>query len=195
MRRAVPAGPCRAVTGCALIGPAPAVLDPLIDPAPHVVEAERVRLEAADLPRLLGREVTAILASRHARLELVAPPIFRLRPAARGVFPFGFARKPIRLLCGPREPGRILLRVGPAHIGDRRIVLATGGEAARLCSRAFVPFLHGHRILSDRERLDRDLVDGTFGRIVIASHREAAAANGDHLGFAERRGRWAWCWT
>src|SRR3954452_12437354 len=182
MSAAVPAAPCRAVTGRALIGLMPAVLDPLIDTAAHVVEPERIRPEAADLRRLLGREITAILATGHARLQLVAPPIFGLRSATRGIFPFGFARKPISLLRRLSEIGRILLRVGPAHIADRRIVLADGREAARLCSGALIPFLHGHRIFSDRERLDGYLMDGTLGRVVIASHRKAAA-NGDHLGF------------
>ena len=156
------------------------------------MEPERIRLEAADLRRLLGRELTAILAPGHARLELVAPPIFSLRSASRGIFPFGFARKPIRLLRRLSEISRILLRVCPAHIADRRIVLADGREAARLCSGALVPFLHGHRIFADRERLHRHLMDGTLGRIVIASHRKAAAANGDHLGFADGRCRLSW---
>src|SRR5689334_13236719 len=118
MRAAVAAAPCRAVTRRALIGLMPAVLDPLIDAAAHVIKPEWIGPEAADLGRLLGRKITAILAPGHARLELVAPPVFGLRSAARRIFPFGFARKAVRLLRRLREPGGILLRIGPAHVAD-----------------------------------------------------------------------------
>src|SRR3954453_3902569 len=70
MSAAVPAAPCRAVGGRALIGLVPAVLDPLIDTAAHVVEPERIRLEASGLRGLVVRETTAILATGHARLQL-----------------------------------------------------------------------------------------------------------------------------
>src|SRR3954452_9420875 len=98
MSAAVAAAPCRAVGGRALISLVPAVLDPLIDAAAHVVEPERIRPEAADLCGLLGREITAILEAAHARLELVSPPIFVRPSAPRVIFPFGSARKQISLL-------------------------------------------------------------------------------------------------
>src|SRR5690349_13956764 len=98
MRRAVGAAPCRSVARRTLIRLMPAILDPLIDGATHVVESEWIGFEAAHFRRLLGRDIAAILAPGHARLGFVAPPIFGLRSAAGGIFPFRFARKAIGLL-------------------------------------------------------------------------------------------------
>src|SRR5262245_43601030 len=83
MGAAVASGPDRAVGRRPLVIPVPAILDPLIDPAAHVVQAERIGPGTADLDRLVGGGVTAaILATGIARLQLVTPPVFRLRSAA-----------------------------------------------------------------------------------------------------------------
>src|SRR5262245_65636342 len=46
---AVPVNPGGSVDRCALIILMPAVLDPLIDPASHIIEAEWICFETADL--------------------------------------------------------------------------------------------------------------------------------------------------
>src|ERR1043166_3505417 len=74
VRRAVATEPGRAVGRRALIRLVPAILHPLVDPASHVVQAEWIGLEAADLDGLFGAGIAAILAGGHAMLDLVAPP-------------------------------------------------------------------------------------------------------------------------
>src|SRR5712691_13365513 len=190
MRRAAALDPWRAVRRGALIILVPTVLYPLIDAATHVIQPERIRLEAADLDRLLGgRDVGAILAIGHAGLKLVAPPVLGLRTCTRGVFPFGFAWEPIWLSGCAREPGHELLGIAPAYVGDRRVILAGCHERTCLRRGAFVPFANGNRILTDRKRLDGDLVRRLLRGIVIAAHGEAAAANCLHLGLPDRRGQ------
>src|SRR4051794_622841 len=93
------AEPRRSVGRGALIVLVPAILDPLVDPAAHIVEAERVRREAADLQRLLGViRLVATFAIGQAGLRLVAPPVFRRAAAARRVLPLRFARQAVFLL-------------------------------------------------------------------------------------------------
>src|SRR5258708_1403616 len=78
---------------------------PLSDAATHVVKTKRIRHEAPNLERLM-RVIwfTAALTICHARSDLIAPPEFRLRVAARGIFPFGFAWKTAVEL----DPGQLL---------------------------------------------------------------------------------------
>src|SRR5712672_4223065 len=192
MRRAAALDPWRAVRWSALIILVPAVLYPLIDAATHVIQPERIRLEAAYLDRLLdGRDVSAILAIGHAGLKLVAPPVLGLRASTRGIFPFGFAWDPICLSGCAREPGHELLGIAPADIGDRRVILAGCHERTCLRRGAFVPFANRNRILTDRKRLDADLVGRLLRGIVIAAHGEAAVTHCLHLGLPDRSGqRW-----
>src|SRR3981189_2537459 len=190
MRRAAALDPWRAVRRSALIILVPTVLYPLIDAATHVIQPERIRLETADLDRLLGgRDVSAILAIGHAGLKLVAPPVLGLRASTRGIFPFGFAWEPICLSGCAREPGHELLGIAPADIGDRRVILA--GCHERTCFRrgAFVTFANRNRILTDRKRLDAGLVGLLLRSIVIAAHGEAAATHCLHLGLPDRCGQ------
>ena len=182
--------PCRSVRWRALIVLVPAVLNPLIDAAAHVVESKGIWLEAAHLDRLLGgRDVGAIPAIGHARLKLVAPPVLGLGTSASRIFPFSFAWKPVRLPRRGRKPGDILLGIAPAYIRDRRIILAGRRETTCLGGRAFVPFANRDRILTDGERLYRDLAGWLLRGIVIAPHREGSATNGLHLGLSDRRGQ------
>src|SRR5262249_45061825 len=142
--------PGRTIGRGALVVLVPAIRDPLVDAAPHVMEAERVRLEAAPGPRLRGViGLVASLAVGRVGSKLVAPPEFRSRAAARGVLPFGFTRKPELLLRDLREPPRELLRVGPAYVGHRGVILA--GRLIGACFRrhARFPFPHGDRKFAD----------------------------------------------
>src|SRR6185437_5345654 len=165
-----------------LIIPVPTILYPLIDAAAHIIQPKRIWLETADLHRLIGsRDVGAILAIRHSELKLVAPPVFCLRPAAGGIFPFGFGWKPICLSGCGREPGNIVLGIAPAYVRDRCIILAGCHERARFRQSAFVPFANGNRILTDRERPDRDLVRWLLREVVVAAHDETAAGKRLHL--------------
>src|ERR1700743_618913 len=108
VRWAVRANPRRTVCRGALVSLVPAVLYPLIDTTTHVIEPKWIRLEIANLDGLVAdRDVGAILAVGHAGLQLVAPPVFRLRSSARGIFPFGFAWEPVGLSGSVREPGDI----------------------------------------------------------------------------------------
>ena len=93
----------------------PAISHPLVDIAAHVIEAERIRLETADiqgLRRLVG--FIAAFAIGHCSLELVAPPKLAFRPPAGGVLPLGFGWKPKRLLRSLGKPFHELLRIRPA---------------------------------------------------------------------------------
>ena len=185
-----PLGPRRTVRRSSLVILVPAVLHPLIDAATHIIQPKRIWLEAADLERLLGGcDVSAILAIGHVGLKLVAPPVFCLRASTRGIFPFGFARKPIGFVGRIREPRDELLGIAPAYVGDGRVVLAGCHERACLRSGALVPVANRNRILTDCKRLDRDLMRWLLRDIVIAAHGEAAAANCFHLGLSDRRGR------
>src|SRR5882757_10969730 len=105
MGGAISVGPGCSVRRRTLIILVPTILDPLIDTAAHVVKAERVGQEAADLQRLpwiVG--LVAALAIGEARLRLVAPPVFRGAAAARRVFPLRLARQAVLLLRRLREP-------------------------------------------------------------------------------------------
>src|SRR6516164_8402369 len=108
-----------------MIAPVPAILHPLVDAAAHIVQPERIWLEAADLDRLFSnRDIRAVLAIGHALLKLVAPPIPCLLPPARRVFPFGFAWQPIGPVQSVCEPRDELLGIAPAHIRDRGVIPA-----------------------------------------------------------------------
>src|SRR5215831_2236124 len=113
----------------------PTILHPLINAAAHVVKPKWIWLEAADLDGLFGgSDVSAVLAIGHAGLELIAPPVLRLRSASRGIFPFGFAWEPIGLVCCTRKPGNELLGIAPVYVRDRRVTLA-------VCHRTRTPWL------------------------------------------------------
>jgi hypothetical protein len=131
--------------------------------------------------------VAAAFAIRLAGDDLIAPPEFRVRIAARRVFPFRFAGKPIGFLRGLRQPARELLRVGPTHVGDRGVIIPGGDsvERASLGGDAVLPLSDGDGIFADGERLDRDAVDRLFRQIVVTAHGEAAARQHDHLGLLE----------
>src|SRR4051812_11739595 len=91
--------PGRAVARRAAVGAMPAIRDPLVDPARHVVQPEGVGPEAADFQRLLGVVgLAAALAVRETKQELVAPIILRARAGPRGVLPLGLARQAVTLL-------------------------------------------------------------------------------------------------
>src|ERR1700676_5399275 len=125
VRCAVSPDPRRTVHRSALIIFVPAILYPLIDPTAHIVQSKWIGFKTADLDRLVGRcDVGAILAICHAGLQLVAPPILGLGSSSRGIFPFGFARKPVGPSRGVREPRGILLGIAPAYIRDRRLVVS-----------------------------------------------------------------------
>src|SRR5215469_7934720 len=115
VRKAVVIYPRRTFRRCTLIILMPAIGHPLIDIAAHIIEAEGVRLETADLQR--SRGVVGFIASftiGHIRLKLIAPPKLSFSAATRSVLPFGFAREPEGLLRGLGEPIHKLLRVSPA---------------------------------------------------------------------------------
>src|SRR5690242_19712023 len=117
MGAALALDPCRAIRRSTLVVSVPAVLDPLIDATPHIVQSKRICPEAADLDRLLrSRDIGAILAVGHAGLQLIAPPIFRLGTTARRIFPFSFCWKSIGLSRRLSEPGDVLFGIGPAYI-------------------------------------------------------------------------------
>ena len=117
---AVAFDPCRTVCRGALVVFMPAVLYPLINAATHIVQAKRIWSEAADLDRLLGAgNVDAILAIGHTCLQLIAPPVLRLRACSRSIFPFSLTRKSIRLARCARQPSDKLLGITPAHIRYR----------------------------------------------------------------------------
>src|SRR5262249_46207607 len=124
--------------------------------------------------------------------KLVAPPEFRSRAAARGVLPFGFTRKPELLLRDLREPPRELLRVGPAYVGHRGVILA--GRLIGACFRrhARFPFPHGDRKFADREGLYGDAVDRLLGKVVVAAHRERAPRKRNHFWDRRSCGRRRW---
>jgi len=152
----------------------PAVLDPLIDTATHIIQSKRIWLEAADLDRLLsGRDVTAILAIGYSGLKLIAPPVLCLRSSSCCIFPFSFGWESVGFSSGFREPRDVLLGVGPTYIRDGRIVLSGRHERTSLCSRAFIPFAYGDREFADCKRLDRYLMNRLFRNFFIATHREA----------------------
>ena len=86
-----------------------------MDIAAHIIEAEGIRLETADLQRLRG--VVRLIASftiGNVRLKLVAPPKLSSGATTRGILPFGFARQPKRLLRDLGKPLHKLLCVSPA---------------------------------------------------------------------------------
>ena len=153
----------------------PAIRYPLIDTAAHIIKAEWVRLETANLQWLRGVvRFIASFAVGHTSLKLVAPPKFRPSAPSRGVFPFGFARKPEWLLHDPREPLDKLLRIGPTQICDRGIIFARRCIGTSLRRNARVPFANSDWEFADRKGLDRDAVDRLLGKIVVAPHRERA---------------------
>src|SRR5271168_701893 len=98
-RQAVAFHPCRTIPRCALIILMPAISNPLMDIAAHVIEAERIRLETADIQRL--RRLVGFIATftiGHCSVQLVAPPKLTFGPPTGGVLPLGFGWKPKRLL-------------------------------------------------------------------------------------------------
>src|SRR5437868_1963483 len=102
----------------------PAILHPLVDATTHVIQPKRICPETADLDGLFGgRFASAVLAIGHARLKLVAPPIFGLRSTAGGIFPFRLARQSICLARCACEPGSELPGFAPADVRDGRISL------------------------------------------------------------------------
>ena len=118
----------------------PTICHPLIDTAAHIIKAEGVRLETANLQWLRG--VVGLIASftiGHIRLKLVAPPKFSSSAATRGIFPFGFARKPERLSGDLRKPLHKLLCISPAQICDRGVILARRHISTALRRNACVP--------------------------------------------------------
>src|SRR5258706_326253 len=95
MRHAVGLDPGRTIRRGALIVLVPAILDPLIDPAAHIIEPKWIWLKTANLDRrFCGRDLAAILAICPAGLHLVTPPIFRFMDSAPGIIPTRLDRKP-----------------------------------------------------------------------------------------------------
>src|SRR5690348_18010649 len=74
----------------------PAIGGPLPGIAEHAVESERVGCEAIDISEnaIIGLAAAAI-AVRIVQTDSTTPPTRRRRSAARGIFPFCFARQPI----------------------------------------------------------------------------------------------------
>src|SRR6516225_9038505 len=75
MRHTVVINPRRSIRRCPLIILMPTIGHPLMDIAAHIIKAEGVRLETADLQGLRG--VVGLIASltiHHVRLKLIAPP-------------------------------------------------------------------------------------------------------------------------
>jgi hypothetical protein len=99
----------------------PAILDPLIDVAAHVIKAKRIGLK---LPTFSGWPAAATPARSPCSWPSRAANGLRLGSAARGKFPLSLARKPVGLSCGFRQPPDKLLGVAPVHIRDGRIVLS-----------------------------------------------------------------------
>src|SRR4029078_6801431 len=145
-RRALAIEPGGAIDGRRLIGLVPAIRDPLSNAAAHIIETEGIGFDAANRHRLRGIVgLIASLAVGHTNRGLITPPIFGLRASARGVLPFGLARKAVLLLSDARKPLGKLLCVIPAHIGDCGVVLARHLVGAFLGGNALVP-------LADRDR-------------------------------------------
>src|SRR6476619_851859 len=91
MRQAVVINPRRSIRRCTLIILMPTICHPLMDIAAHIIKAEGVRFETADLQGLRG--VVGLIASftiGHVRLKLIAPPKFSSGAGTRGILPFGF---------------------------------------------------------------------------------------------------------
>ena len=139
-RQAIVFYPSRTVRRRALIVLVPAISHPLMDIAAHIIEAKWIWLEAADLQRL-GRLVgfIAALTIGHRGLGLLAPPKLASSAPTGRILPFGFGRKPKRLLRDLGEPVHILLRISPAQICDRGIVVTRWFIATTLCRNACVP--------------------------------------------------------
>src|SRR5215469_11022440 len=102
-------------------------------------------------------------------MSMIAPPIFRPSAPSRRILPFGLAWKPERLLCSLREPLYKLLRIVPAQICDRAIILAGRCIGTSLCRDTRVPLTNSDWEFADRKGLDRDVVDRLFGKIVVTS--------------------------
>ena len=186
MRAALALHPCRAISRSTLIVFVPAVLDPLIDAATHIVQSKRICPEAADLDRLLRScDIRAVLTVSHAGLELIAPPVLRLGTTARGIFPFSFRRKPIGLSRRLSEPCDILFGIGPAYVRHGCLVFSSRHEPACFCGSAFIPLSYGNWKFADRERLDCNLMNRLFRTFFIAAHCEAAAPERAHLRLAD----------
>src|SRR5215469_13346370 len=116
--------PGRTIARRAVLVLVPAIGDPLRHIAAHVVKPEGIGGKAADLDgmtRIVRLAAAATVGD--AGLHLISPPVFRLRAAACRVFPFGLRRQTVGCAGHAREPRGILLRIGPAHIGHRRIVV------------------------------------------------------------------------
>src|SRR5262249_1538302 len=175
--------PCRAVfrrTGIVLV---PAVRHPLGNASGHVVETKGVRREAPSLHRQtrIGGVATA-LAIRHPGRDMVAPPIFRGCPSPRGVFPFRLRRQPIPTVGDGRQPRDVLLRVVPAHVVNRHVVIAARLVVACLSRDTLLPLADGDGQSPERKRCHVDLMRRLFRRVVIAPHGELSARKVDPLG-------------
>src|SRR3954467_15327932 len=121
----------------------PAVLDPLIYAATHIVQSKRIRLEAACLDWLLGCcDVGAIFTIGHAGLKLVAPPVLCLRASARCIFPFSFGWESICLSSNFRQPRGILLGIAPTYVRNRRVIFSGRHGLTLFCGNAFIPLPH-----------------------------------------------------
>src|SRR3954454_10690804 len=75
MRSAVLADPRGAVAWSFLVGSVPAVFDPLVDGAAHIVEAERIRQVSPHFRGPLCACISAIFAGGDACGRAISPPI------------------------------------------------------------------------------------------------------------------------
>src|SRR5690606_19641432 len=126
---------------------APAIGDPFGGIAGHVVEAEGVGRELADLARLPPRLRVAADAVRLFRADRIAPGVVGGRAGAGGIFPFGLGRQAIFLSCLQREPDDIGAGIVPVDVGDRALAAAEIAIARAMAAAALgdagVPFGEG----------------------------------------------------
>src|SRR3981081_4294614 len=142
--------PRRAVLGGAAIIIVPAILHPLRGIACGIVQAEGVGLVRPDRRGLLGRARVALPAVRLAGAHVPAPPIWAVRSAPGGVFPFGFAWQPVGLSGFLRKPGHKRLGIEPADIDDRAVAASpfpvVGPMLATAIGDASVPLVERHLV-------------------------------------------------
>src|SRR6516165_448953 len=160
----------------------PAILDPLIDIAAHIVKTKGVCLEATNLERLCGIiGVDASLTIRHTLLELLPPPIVRIGACPGSVFPLRLAGQSEAFLRSLGKPCQKLLGIGPAQICYGGIVVTARNVLAHLSGHALVPLANGDWEFAYLERFDCHSVHGGFRLIGIATHRKSSARKRQHF--------------
>src|SRR5262249_50629907 len=173
----------------------PAVLDPLIDIAVHVVETESVGPKRADgCGRLVVPPAAAVLAIGVIGADGLAPGISCGAAGPRRVFPFGFRQQAVWFAGLLRYPRHEKTGVFPIDIDDRLIAPPPALVARPVRTRSErgtgIPLRKRDFEARDREGpWNRDLMLRALGILAARlggrrSHAENAGWDDDHLGAA-----------